>query len=116
MEDRLIEALDRVTWYNGLAPIILKWIEYGDDHLKQNTDKYSRNISCPMNYLDETGESDIQSQLQVIWMILVSMFGDYGTSPRYGWIEAEHWEECKEFINNICEIELEDKERTEEEE
>ena len=25
MEDKLIDAIDSVTWYNGLAPIIVNW-------------------------------------------------------------------------------------------
>jgi len=71
-------ALDSITWYNGLAPVVFSWIE-----LKDNG--YS--IGCPKNYgaPGDWSESDI-SQLQVFWMFAVEMFGECGTSPRFGWI------------------------------
>lgn len=41
-------------------------------------------------------------------MILVSMFGDYGTSPRSGWIEKENKEAFDILIDLICKTELHD--------
>ena len=35
----------------------------------------------------------------VIWQMLVEMFGDCGTSPRFGWIEKR--KECAEFLKEI---------------
>lgn len=72
------QALDSITWYNGLAPVVFSWIELKDDG-------YS--IGCPNNYGAPEGwsESDV-GQLQLFWMCAVEMFGDYGTSPRFGWI------------------------------
>ncbi len=71
-------ALDSITWYNGLAPVVFSWIE-----LKNNG--YA--ISCPNNYgaPEDCSESDV-AQLQLLWMCAVEMFGDCGTSPRFGWI------------------------------
>ena len=34
-----------------------------------------------------------------LWMALVCMFGDYGTSPRYGWIE--HPKECADYLREM---------------
>lgn len=70
--DNIIDALDSVTWYNGLFDPILEWKKIGAF------------TGPPHNYggLDDRE----QTQLQVIWMICVCLFGDYGTSPRYGWI------------------------------
>lgn len=73
--EKLLDALDRVTWYNGLAEVVLSWKE----------------LPVTMNFL---GHSQMEKpdyictnpQLEVIWMIAVSLFGDYGTSPRSGWI------------------------------
>jgi len=77
--DEVMCALDSITWYNGLAPVVFSWLwlEKGNGY----------SISCPNNYgaPKDCSESDI-SQLQVFWMCAVEMFGDCGTSPRYGWI------------------------------
>lgn len=37
----------------------------------------------------------------VIWSILVGMFGDWGTSPRSGWIVKP--KECKMFLQELIE-------------
>lgn len=72
------EALGNVTWYNGLAHAVLNWLNLqptpGSIFLS-NPDFYGADDT--MDYY----------QLQVIWMIAVSLFGDWGTSPRFGWIE-----------------------------
>ena len=71
----ILDALDGVTWYNGLAEEVIRW---KDLPILPNGD-----ILAP----DIVGErSDTGHQLQVIWMIAVFLFGDYGTSPRFGWI------------------------------
>lgn len=71
-------ALDYVTWYNGLAEDVAKWI---------NLEPKNGSIPCPNYYCGpENSECADYNQLQVLWMIAVVMFGDYGTSPRYGWI------------------------------
>lgn len=71
--ETLIDALDSVTWYNGLAATIRGWTEL-------EPSKQTGCILCPeCCWKDE--------QLQVFWMIAVFMFGNYGTSPRSGWIE-----------------------------
>ncbi len=74
----VIEALDSVTWYNGLAETVFGWRSFMPD---------GHSISCPNNYGLKEPCDWAQQQLQVIWMIAVEMFGSCGTSPRYGWIE-----------------------------
>ena len=32
---------------------------------------------------------------------MVLMFGDYGTSPRFGWIEIENKDKALDFLNSI---------------
>lgn len=88
----LIGFLNCITWYNGLAPAILKWKDVCvEDNLPY--------VRCP----EETYDN---SQLQIIWMIMVYLFGDYGTSPRSGWILKENKEAFDIFINLICTTEL----------
>ena len=94
MDDRLIEALDSVTWYNGLAEHIVEWKEDGyfknsGDSLFWDWDKFDR-LSA-----------EAQNQLQIIWMICVELFGECGTSPRTGWILAENKESFFQFIDDI---------------
>lgn len=74
------EAIKCVISYNGYVNVLRKW-----EKLPLNSCKH---ILCPANYgwYDEIDVEAI-NQLQVLWMIAVMLFGEYGTSPRYGWIE-----------------------------
>ena len=47
--------------------------------------------------------SSSNEELNVLWILLVEMFGDCGTSPRSGWIEKRS--ECANFLETIVEIE-----------
>ena len=50
------------------------------------------------NDFDEDGFDQCERHT-VIWQMLVEMFGDCGTSPRFGWIEKR--KECAEFLREI---------------
>lgn len=51
---------------------------------------------------DFCGEDlDLQDSHNVLWQLLVLMFGDYGTSPRAGWIAAEFCAEAADFLEYI---------------
>lgn len=96
-QDRLINALDSVTWYNGLAEIIVKWKDesyfkvYGNTSMSLDWDIY------------DSYDIESKSQLQVIWMICVELFGDCGTSPRTGWIYIDNKGAFHRFIDDITE-------------
>lgn len=77
-------ALDSVTWYNGLAEYVLRWKQEALA-ISEKGDKFFRVDST--TYGAEERDARIFYQLQVLWMIAVDKFGDYGTSPRTGWIE-----------------------------
>ena len=102
--EMIIDALDSVTWYNGLAEVVLTWKDLKPEH---------GSVSCPDNYGDKisgllsVGEKEDLAQLQVMWMICVMLFGDYGTSPRYGWIEEKNLKEFHAFIDSITETQRE---------
>ena len=86
MENALLNALD----YNGLTPVVRSWAELNPEEHVLSADYTYRQIACPDNYgaTDEDyKDKETKSQLQLVWMMAVLMFGDYGTSPRYGWIE-----------------------------
>jgi hypothetical protein len=93
-KEDLIDALDSVTWYNvSLAEEIVHWKDPGyfmegeSGTLSWYWDKFI-NFSLEKRY-----------QIEVIWMICVNLFGDYGTSPRSGWIENK--EAFFEFVDEI---------------
>ena len=95
--ETLIEALDSVTWYNGLDEIIVKW----KDPSYFENDRYG-NLFWNFETFDSY-DMETRAQLQVIWMICVVLFGEYGTSPRSGWIEPENKEDFYRFVDDITE-------------
>ena len=96
MLDKILNALDSVTFYNGLAEDVVSWKD-----LEPND---YNSISAPDNIVIPKTEHDYQ--LQVIWIILVEMFGDCGTSPRSGWLYTNNREEVNEFIDKITYTEM----------
>lgn len=89
--DKFIDALDGVVWYNGLGEHVLKWKTY---------DQNSTEFIYPYRmYIHKEIDRSDYDQLLVIWMICVLLFGDYGTSPRTGWIND--WDGFYEFIDKI---------------
>lgn len=83
--DELIEALDSIIWYNGYFNQIREWI----DKLKATEE--GKFFSRP--------DSNNDGGLEVFWMLCTLMFGDYGTSPRSGWIENHTG--CIEFLESV---------------
>lgn len=83
MRQSLLEALQSVVWYNGLAEEIYSWkgiepnIGYYPTITQTYFDKYQHG---------EYSEASM-AELQHFWMICVELFGECGTSPRFGWIE-----------------------------
>ena len=59
-----------------------------------------------LSSLEEKYNIDVSStdkELNVLWILLVEMFGNCGTSPRTGWVEKR--KECADFLETIVEIE-----------
>ena len=98
MKDKFLNALDSVTWYNGLAEYVFKWFFLEPDVCEKIN---YQQIACPDNYCMDCSIEDNYAyhQLQVLWMIAVEMFGDCGTSPRFGWIEKV--DEFRKWILDI---------------
>ena len=92
----LIEAMDSVTWYNGLAEKILEWKKPGVvDVSKDGTHLFGPKLQKWFGLL-ERGD---QAQIQVFWMIGILLYGNYGTSPRTGWIDD--WDGFMRFLDAI---------------
>ncbi len=76
----ILDALDSVTWYNTyLAMELVNW--KNADYLGGIKD---RMIMFPDKVSEIWEDGGIYEQMQLFWMICVLLFGDYGTSPRFG--------------------------------
>lgn len=83
-----------VAWYNGYRDEFDKLLYYLKNQQKNtNSDTYL--IRSP-DFI--TTENEI---MELYWMQLVQTFGDYGTSPRSGWIYRDKLNDC---INHITEM------------
>ena len=83
----LINAIRSIVNHNNRAEQILAW-----KNLPVN--EY-HNIKAPENWANNR-------DLECIWIILVTMFGEYGTSPRSGWLKAKNKDAINTFIDMIC--------------
>lgn len=97
----MIYALGSIVWYNGYYLEIQRWIEVGDKQPMWC-------VECPLEFPKHGTNNEYYDYgaLQIIWMMCVCMFGDYGTSPRFGWVTD--WHECRKFLEKICELSKED--------
>lgn len=80
------DAFSNIIWYDALYC----WLEELADALEKATGYYVNPFSTEKWHTEE----------HFIWMLLVGMFGDWGTSIRGGWIEQT--KECAEYIRWLC--------------
>lgn len=73
-ETQLADNLFWALWYNGL--------DYEVEYL-------AGLLEDAQGWLDRNDPRmrDAGEEMKLLWMILVQCFGDYGTSPRSGWVE-----------------------------
>lgn len=83
--ETLFENLASIVWYNGL-----------EEQLRV----LRRELECK-NRLPRQNV-DLSAQGEIFFMILVFRFGDYGVSPRYGWIED--FDGAVEFIDKLLKL------------
>lgn len=71
-----IAALVEVLEYNG----------YEDD-IQSMIERLSSNIGGTERYVDHVLEElDPDHPMHILWSVCVMIYGDYGSSPRFGWI------------------------------
>ena len=117
----LLQALHSWFWYNGLLEQVDdEWVDFEKDGTCFSRPKYDKNCVIiklmpvlqetddaflTLDYLEEKLHLDMyyDKELNVLWLLLVEMFGDCGTSPRSGWIEKRS--ECANFLETVVEIE-----------
>lgn len=92
----IVYALQNIIWYDGH----FEWLkDLRDDLLKFESESKGamwRSYSCPIDV------KEWHTEHHCIWMLLVGMFGDWGTSIKSGWIEKIP--ECVEFIDEVCKM------------
>lgn len=64
-------------------------------------DKY-KNVSRPEHWKREIGHK-VDDFGGIFWSWLVLQYGDYGTSPRFGWIYAENARRLYTIISELLE-------------
>ena len=113
IKEKMLDALKSVFWYEGLLTeddsgnySTNCWLVKFIDDLERNASTKYQNMytvddleSFNKNNDFDEDEFDQRERHSVIWQMLVEMFGDCGTSPRFGWIEKR--KECAEFLREI---------------
>ena len=88
--EELYKSLENIVWYNGHYEWLKNLVEILESpHI-------NKNISCP-DFCKK-----IDSEEHCIWMLLVGIFGDWGTSINSGWIEYSKRKEAAQFIRDLC--------------
>lgn len=89
-----LEALLDVLKYNGFELDITEVINYID------TNENDEIIPFP-HFLDVY---DHDNPIRIFWSVLVMLYGDYGTSPRFGWIEVANKQKCLNELKSWVEL------------
>ena len=76
-----VESFVDLADYNGYHDELVKLYNYIKT---DNEDEYV------IGFPDWLSEYDHDHFLRVFWSILVIEYGDYGTSPRFGWLQKEN--------------------------
>lgn len=95
--DKFLDSFLSVFWYNGYSGCLEKLKDYIEENKK----------SKHVDYPDHILKYDVNSIDGILWSTLVVMFGEYGTSPRFGWIDEVG--ECLYFLDWFIKL-FEDKE------
>ena len=77
----ILESLLVIGFYNGLEEEIKEISSY----IRENSTITNSAIIQFPSFLKEY---DCNHYLRVLWSVLVLEYGDYGTSPRFGWLES----------------------------
>ena len=100
MDDKLTSAIASIVQYNGLEgslkDIRSELDRQREDYLTLKDIELNRDL---MMYTSSRLELYNIAQAHFIYMLLVLLYGNYGTSPRFGWIEDK--EGAAAFIDKL---------------
>lgn len=89
------DSINTVAWYNGLSEYVHNWrIE-----LEKCIENDINNQYSYCWYRDRDKEPN--PQLEVLWIIACNQYGNWGTSPRTGWIESDHYNTFREWCDAV---------------
>lgn len=88
--ESLYWALDYNGWTEAMANIAHILAIYNAD----NIDNEFKQV--PFHYVEGFLSNDCDAPDRILWSTFVAEYGDYGTSPRFGWLEKT--EECEADI------------------
>ena len=101
-ENCVMDALITVGFYNGWDKHILAICDYLKKAAREN-----QWATFPNEILSEI---DVDTYPRILWSVLVVAFGNYGSSPRFGWIESVRIAECVAALEEpIKDLDLEGK-------
>lgn len=105
LSEEIVDAIDSWVWYNGLGQGVLDLIEVVKlrNHDSNDTDGWNAYFNAWDLWYNEWCPD-----LQPLYMICVVIYGDYGTSPRSGWIDRKNISKCVEFLKMCCSTYVED--------
>lgn len=83
-----------VLWYNGYREEIVDLLRYIKNCKEENI-----SMPCFLSVI-----TDCDYPMRLLWSTLVVRFGDYGTSPRFGWLLQETKDECVEELQDFLDM------------
>lgn len=96
--DNTLKTLGTIVWYNDLYDTLQKIKTYIQQEVEVNKNKQYYNIRKP----DFLMKLDCDLFPCIVWSILVLQCGNYGTSPRTGWIEIKRVKDAIKIIDALC--------------
>jgi len=101
----MLNSLLTVLWYNGYEDCIKAIYYYIRDCKNESYIPFPNHEKNILSY-------DFDKPDRILWSVLVMKYGDYGTSPRCGWIDVENkdtiLEQFKEWMIDKDMLEDED--------
>ena len=92
----IVDSIDSWIWYNCLGEGVSGLIEVLELYPDKDQDDFD-----PYFTALEKWRTRWWDQLEPLFMIIVCLFGNYGTSPRSGWVERANMNECIRFLE-LC--------------
>lgn len=94
----IYDSLASMARYNGWHSTLCDIRNYLIKEVMRHRNEKYYTVSFP----EFLSKYDVDSYPRVIWFIMVEMFGNCGTSPRFGWIEIDKAIDAIDFISGLC--------------
>jgi hypothetical protein len=103
--NKLLNGILTICYYNSCEEFIIDLVEFlknKDLHEEESIIYFEdfANGKYKWNFANPSYEN---SSLHIIQMLLTNEYGEYGTSPRFGWIPKENYNRLLEDLKNEIE-------------